>query len=58
MKFWLLLVEEALLSTGCLKLRATCLGFSSFSLAQSHRNSHPASKSPSDLVCKGLSKKL
>lgn len=49
MQFWLLLVEEALLSTECMKLRATCLGSSSFRLAKSHRNSHPASKGRSDL---------
>lgn len=49
---WLLLLEEALpgealLSTGCLKLRATCLGTASLRLAQSHRNLHPASKESS-----------
>lgn len=37
-QFWLLLLEEALLSTGCMKLRATCLGSSSFRFAQSYRN--------------------
>lgn len=49
---WLLLLEEALLgevllSTGCLKPRATCLGSASLRLAQSHRNLHPASKESS-----------
>jgi len=44
MQFGLLLVEETLLSTGCMKLRATCLGVSSFKLAQSRRNLYPAWK--------------
>lgn len=43
----LLLLGEAVLSTGRLKLRATCLGSASARLAQSHRNLHPASKESS-----------
>lgn len=58
-QFWLLLVEEALLSIGGMKFKATSLESSSFRLHNSLGTpiQHPKSPSGSGW-CTGLSKKL